>query len=470
MRELEMKEKNILAELDPLFHPRSVAILGASGKKGKVGRLFMERFVETGFQKLYPVNLRESEILGIKAYPTITDIPGSVDLALVLTPPAAVISTIKECVAKGVKGIIITTAGFGERGEKGKELEREIARVARDGGVRVVGPNCIGIYCPSSRLPFPMGPGKESGPVGVVSQSGSFADHLTVAATINGIRFSKAISCGNECDLTAIDFLEYLGEDPETTMIAAYIEGMKDGRRFYHLARNISKKKPMIVWKCGTTEAGARAAASHTGALAGSGPIWNGVLRQAGVMSVNSLEEMLDCLYALNFQPLPSGRKVGIITGPGGPAVGTTDACLELGLGVPQFCKETKEKLLKVVPPVGTSVDNPVDMSIAAAVAPDIYGDVIRILGQDENIDMLLVIGSGGKQFDNAIIEAMGELRKPLVVAIIIPIELVLQDFRLLQGSSVPVYTDPRRAANALSKLADYVELREGFQSRDLEL
>jgi len=465
-----MKEKNILAELDLLFHPRSVAILGASGKEGKVGRLFMERFIETGFQKLYPVNLRESEILGIKAYPTITDIPGPVDLALILTPPAAVIAAIKECVSKGVKGIIITTAGFGERGEKGKELEGEIARIARDGGARVVGPNCIGIYCPSSRLPFPMGPGRESGPVGVVSQSGSFADHLTVAATTNGIRFSKAISCGNECDLNAIDFLEYLGEDSETRIIAAYLEGMKDGRQFYYLARNISKKKPMIVWKCGTTEAGARAAASHTGALAGSGPIWNGVLRQAGIISVNSLEEMLDCLYALYFQPLPRGRKVGIITGPGGPAVGTTDACLELGLEVPQFCKETKEKLLKVVPPVGTSVDNPVDMSIAAAVASDIYGDVIRILGQDENIDMLLVIGSGGKQFDNAIMEGMRELRKPLAVAIIIPLELVLQDFRLLQGSSVPVYTDPRRAANALSKLADYVELREGVQYGDLEL
>ena len=459
-----MNGRNILAELEPLFHPKSVAILGASGKEGKVGRLFMERFIETGFQKLYPVNPRESEILGIKAYPAITDIPGPVDSALVLTPPAAVIVAIKECVAKGVKGIIITTAGFGERGDNGKELEREIVRIAREGGARVVGPNCIGIYCPSSRLPFPMGPGSESGPVGVVSQSGSFADHLTVAATTNGIRFSKAISCGNECDLNTIDFLEYLGEDPETKMILAYLEGIKDGRRFYQLARDISKKKPMIVWKCGTTEAGARAAASHTGALAGSGPIWNGVFRQAGIISVHSLEEMLDCLYILYFQPLPKGRNVGIITGPGGPAVGTTDACLEFGLKVPHLCKETEEKLIKVIPAVGTSVGNPVDMSIAAAVTPSVYRDVIRILGQDESIDMLLVIGSGGKQFDDAIIEAARDLSKPFVVAIIIPLELVIQDFRLLQANRVPVYTDPRRAANALAKLADYMELRGGAQ------
>jgi len=456
-----MAEKNILIELNPFFHPKSLAILGASGKEGKVGRLFMERFIESGFQKLYPVNPREVEILGVKAYPSLIDIPGSVDLALVLTPPASVIASVKECVAKGVKGIIITTAGFGEGGERGKELEREMARIARDGGARIVGPNCVGIYCPSSRLPFPRGPAMESGSVGIVSQSGSFADHLSLIATLNGVRFSKAISCGNECDLNVLDFLEYLGEDSETEIIIAYFEGIKDGRRFYRLTREISKKKPIIAWKCGTTEAGARAAASHTGALAGSRPIWDGVLKQVGIISVNSLEEVCDCLYTFYFRLMPRGKKVAIITGPGGPAVGTTDACLDLGLEVSRFSENTKNELYKVIPPVGTSVGNPVDLSIASAVAPKVYRDVIRILDRDENVDMLLVIGNGGRDFDNTIIEAKKESKKPLVVALIMPIELVLQDFKLLQRNSIPVYIDPRRAANALAKLANYAEFRQ---------
>lgn len=304
----------------------------------------------------------------------------------------------------------------------------------------------------------------EGGSVGIVSQSGSFADHLSLIATSNGVRFSKAISCGNECDLNALDFLEYLGEDSKTKIIIAYFEGIRDGRRFYQLTREILKKKPIIAWKSGTTEAGARAAASHTGALAGSRPIWEGVFRQVGIINVNSLEEVLDCLYAFYFQRMPRGRKVAIITGPGGPAVGTTDACLDLGLEVPQLSKNTKNELYKVIPPVGTSVGNPVDLSIASAEAPKVYRDVIKILDRDENVDMMLAIGNGGKEFDNTIIEAMKESKKPLLVTLMMPIELVLQDFKLLQANSIPVYTDPRKAANALAKLANYAEFRRRYE------
>jgi acetyltransferase len=303
----------------------------------------------------------------------------------------------------------------------------------------------------------------ESGSVGIVSQSGSFADHLSLIATLNGVRFSKAISCGNECDLNALDFLEYLGEDSETKIIIAYFEGIKDGRRFYRLTREISKEKPIIAWKCGTTEAGARAAASHTGAFAGSRPIWDGVLRQVGIVSVNSVEEVCDCLYAFYFRQMPRGKRIAIITGPGGPAVGTTDACLDLGLEVSPFSENTKNELYKVIPPVGTSVGNPVDLSIGSAVTPKVYRDVIRILDRDENVDMLLVIGNGGRDFDSIIIEATKGSEKPLVVALIMPIELVLQDFKLLQRNSIPVYIDPRSAANALAKLANYAEFRRRY-------
>ena len=459
-----MSERNILAELDPIFHPRSVALIGASGKQGKIGRVLMQRFLDTGFQQFYPVNPRESEILGVKAYRTVTDIPGPVDLAIVLTPTDAALAAVKECAAKGVRAIVITTAGFGEAGENGKELEREMVRIARESGARIIGPNCVGIYCPSSKLPFPLPASKESGTVGVVSQSGFFADFLTVTATANGIRFSKAISCGNESDLDVIDFLEYLGEDPQTEMIVAYLEGVKDGRRFYHLAKEISKKKPIILWKGGVTEAGAKAAASHTGAMAGSGPIWEGALRQAGVISVKSFEEVIDSLYALHLQPLPRGRRVAIISGPGGTAVSTTDRCLEMGLEIPPFSAHTFERLRKAMPPVGGSINNPIDLSLASVVNPRVHSDALRIAADDENIDMLLVIAVvGGEPLRDLILEAMAsvKIKKPLVVTVMAgSMQSVAQDFPLFLNSGISIYSDAVRAAKALARLSEYARFR----------
>jgi acyl-CoA synthetase (NDP forming) len=466
-----MTERNILAELDPIFHPRSVALIGASGKQGKIGRVLMERFLDTGFQEFYPVNPRESEILGVKAYRTVTDIPGPVDLAIVLTPTDAALAAVKECAAKGVRVIVITTAGFGEAGEEGKELQREMVRIARESGARIIGPNCVGIYCPSSKLPFPLPASQDSGTVGVVSQSGFFADFLTVTATANGIRFSKAISCGNESDLNVIDFLEYLGEDPETEIIVAYLEGVKDGRRFYNLAKEISKKKPIILWKGGVTEAGAKAAISHTGSMAGSGPIWEAALRQAGVISVKSFEEVIDSLYALHLQPLPRGRRVGIISGPGGTAVSTTDRCLEMGLEVPPFSTHTLERLRKTMPQVGGSIHNPIDLSLASVVNPRFHGDALRIVVDDENIDMLLVIAVvGGEPLRDLILEAMADvkIRKPLVVTVMAgSMQEVAQDFPLFLNSGISIYSDALRAAKALARLSEYARFRARWVDTD---
>lgn len=459
-----MSETGIFAELDPIFHPRSVALLGASNKQGKIGRLLMARFVEMGFEDLYPVNPRESEVLGVRAYGTVADIPGPVDMAIILTPTDGALAAVKDCVSIGVRTIVITTSGFAEAGVKGKELEQEMVRIARENGARIIGPNCVGIHCPSSRLPFPTGGGKDAGSVGLVSQSGFFADFLTLTATENGIRFSKAISCGNESDLTATDFLEYLGEDRETKTIIAYLEGIKDGRRFYALAKEISKKKPIILWKGGNTEAGARAAASHTGALAGSRAVWDGALRQAGIISVKSFEEVLDCLYIFHLQPVPEGRRVCIVSGPGGMAVSSTDLCLELGLEVPQFSGPTLARLRKALPLVGTSANNPVDLSFASLVAPHIHKDALRIVAEEEGVDMLLLITAvGGEQLRNDILEAMGDMRmrKPLAVTIMSgTMRSVADDFPLFLESGISVYTDPARASRALARLWEYARFR----------
>jgi acetyltransferase len=422
--------------------------------------MFMERFLESGFERLYPVNPREREILGVEAHPSVSAVPEPIDLALVLVPPRAVKDAVVECAACGVKGIVVIT---GSVGEGGAEEVRDIVRIARDGGCRIVGPNCLGVYCPASRLPYPMRPSMESGTVGVISQSGSFADLLTLIAGENGVRFSKAVSCGNESDLNAVDFLEYLGADPDTEIIVAYLEGIREGRRFYRLAREIAKSKPILAWKCGSTVAGSKAAASHTGALSGSREIWNAVVRGAGIIGVGSLEETLDCLYALHHQPLPRGRRIAIVTGPGGPAVGTVDICVERGLEIARISGETRGKIEKTIPASGTSVANPVDLSIAAIVAPRMYAEVIELLDRDQNVDMLLVIGTGGEEFTDAIGDAVRVIHKPVAVSLINPIASLLRDYEILMGSGVPVYPDPVRAAVALGRLADYVSVRTRY-------
>jgi acetyltransferase len=464
MNEERMAQSQLYKELNTIIQPESVALIGATAKEGKVGRMFMDRFLETGYRTLYPVNPGADEILDIKAYPSVKAIPGPVDMAVILTPPAAVLSMVKECVEKGVKGVVINSAGFGEGGEKGKALERELVRIARKGGTRLIGPNCIGIYCPAARLPFPRPSGTESGKVGVVSQSGSLADHLALIATKNGIRFSKAISSGNECDLNAVDFLEYLGEDPDTEIIIAYLEGIRDGRAFSRLAKELTKKKPMILWKAGVSDAGARAAASHTGALAGSAAVWDGVIKGSGIVRVKSFEDILDTLYLFYHQPLPLGKRVAIVTGPGGPAVGTTDACLEMGLEVPRLFGKIREKLQGVLPPAGTSADNPVDLTLASVVNPALYGDVVKILGQDEQIDMILIIGTGGEKFQNSVSEAVQEINKPIAAAILMPMDSVLQDTDVLLNQGIPVYSDARRAVKALARLSEYAAFRQALK------
>jgi acetate---CoA ligase (ADP-forming) len=462
--EESMTKRSIFAELDPMFHPRSVALIGASGKPGKVGRVLMDRFLETGFQEFYPVNPAEQEILGVKAYRAINDIPGPVDMAIVLTPTDATLTAVEECAAKGVKTIVITSAGFGETSPKGKELEQEMVRAARQGGARIIGPNCVGIFCPASRLPYPLPAPFQSGSVGVISQSGFFADYLTQVASSNGIGFSKAISCGNESDLTATDFLEYLGEDPETKLIIGYLEGIKDGKRFHALIQEISREKPIILWKGGRTEAGARAAVSHTGAMAGSGAVWEGVFRQAGVISVKSFEEALDCLYAFHLQPLPKGRRVGIVSGPGGTAVGTTDMCLDLGLAVPRFSRRARERLRETLPPVINAINNPVDLTLASLVTPRVTGDAIRILLEEESVDMLLVVAViGGELLRGIIAEAIAasEKKKPVVVTIMAEnMQSVVQDVPLFLRSGISVYSDAARAAKALARLVERAQFR----------
>jgi len=450
-----------VSDLEQIFHPRSVSIIGASGREGSFGRMFLEGLIRIGFREIYPVHPRETELLGLKAYQSIKDIPHDVDVAILMTPPDSTLQVVQDCAEKGMKGIIVFTAGFGEKGAEGKKIEQEICRVAGTRSIRVIGPNSIGVYCPTSKLlTFPQGLmhdiTTEGGPVGSFSHSGSFVDYLTYILTKKGIRFSKVVSCGNECDLNAVDFLEYFGHDKETKIIISYLEGIKDGQRFFQLAREISKEKPIIIWKGGATELGAKAAMSHTGALAGTKLVWDAMFEQTGIISVRSFEEIVDCLFCLYYLPLPEGKRIAVVAGMGGTNVGTTDNCIELGLEMANLSDATLERLTKILPPVGTSVGNPTDIGVAILVAPNLYGETLKVLSEDENVDMLLAISDPGRPCTQSIVEAAKTIKKPLAVTLFALPEFAAEEYAFLAQNKIAAFGDAKRAAAALAKVSKY--------------
>jgi acyl-CoA synthetase (NDP forming) len=450
-----------VSDLEQIFHPRSLSIIGASSKEGSFGRMFLEGLIRIGFREIYPVHPRETELLSLKAYQSIKAIPHDIDVAILMTPPDSTLHVVQDCAEKGMKGIIVFTAGFGEKGAEGKKIEQQICTTARSKGIRVIGPNSIGIYCPTSKLlTFPQGLmhgiTTEGGPVGSFSHSGSFVDYLTHILTKKGIRFSKVISCGNECDLSAVDFLEYFGQDKQTRIIISYLEGIKDGRRFFELARGISKDKPIIIWKGGATELGAKAAMSHTGALAGTKYVWDAMFEQAGIISVRGFEEIVDCLSCLYRLPLPGGRRIAVVAGMGGTNVGTTDNCIDLGLEMARLSDATLERLAKLLPPVGTSIGNPADIGVATLVAPNLYGETLKILNEDKSVDMLLAISDPGRPCTQSIVEAAKVIKKPLAVTLFALPEFATEEYAFLAQNNIATFGDAKRAVAALAKVTKY--------------
>lgn len=457
-------------QLERILNAESVALVGASDKEGSFGRLFLEGLRDTGCRKIYPVNPKREEILGIKAYPSVSAVPAELDVAILLTPPESVLPLVKECVENKVKGVVVFASGFGELGAEGKELEREIGRIGREGGTRIIGPNCLGFFNPAAGvITYPQvlmkGVPKEPGSIGGFSQSGSFVDYLVWFLGAKGLRFSTIVSCGNEADLAAEDYLEYLGQDDRTKTIVAYMEGVKDGRRFFEVAREVAAKKPIILWKGGLSEQGARAAASHTGALAGSASIWNAMFKQTGIVNVSSVEEVVDLAVAFHYLPLPKGPRIAIISGQGGTGVGTADNCYALGLEVPRLSDGTAARLREVLPPVGTSVGNPTDTGVASLLDPGLYAKAIEIVADDEGIDMILVISTPVQACLENVAAAAKAIDKPLAVSVFALPESEPGIYNFLSGQGVAAYPDPKRAVRALARMAEYARFVDDRQA-----
>lgn len=458
-----------LAGLEYLFHPKSVAIVGVSANNW--AGTWLKLLLDLGFaSRIYPVNPKLNEVMGLKVYPSVRDIPDVVDYVIISTPAQTTPQVVEDCAAKGVKIAHLYTAGFTESGEEeGKRLEAELVEIARRSGMRIVGPNCMGVHCPSGHLSWRPDLPRESGAISFLSQSGWNAVDLLNIGKVRGFHFGKVVSYGNACDLDEADFLRYFAVDPDTRIIAVYIEGVKKGQRFLTALREATRVKPVVVLKGGRSGAGTRAAASHTGSLVGTEAIWDSVLKQCGAIRVYNLDEFADTLLALAYLPPPRGRSVAVIGSGGGPSVQAADDCESAGLSVPQLPLEIIREMEKFTPSAGTSLKNPIDSPLqlwgpgelyqatkVIAACPEIALLIVHI-----GVDFFLIWPEGRKQLremNEAIIGAGRETSKPVAVVLrscssAEGWQAVLETQGTYNKAGFPVYPSIARAAQAISKL-----------------
>ncbi|MBW2060607.1 MAG: CoA-binding protein [Deltaproteobacteria bacterium] len=382
-------------KIDILFNPKSVAIIGASRTIGKWGFTFTLHLTQGQYKgAVYPINPAGGNLLGHKLYRSLKEIPGPVDLAFILLPPEKVAEAIAQCGEIGVPAIVVITAGFQELGSVGRILEEEVAAAARATQIAMVGPNCAGISSPyPMKLYCMMQPNfPPPGNIALVSQSGNIAGSIQHICWKQDIGISRCVSVGNQALLKTEDFLEYFITDEQTKVVIAYLESVSDGKRFMDVARRLTSVKPLILIKGGQTATGVRAAKSHTGAIAGSDAVFEGMCQQCGIIRVNDVEDMFDTAVAVISQPLPEGNRVGIVANGGGWGVLTADACIEAGLDVVELPEEALEALDKRLPPWWNR-QNPVDM--VAGMSRGAFFKAIETLAKTEVIDGLIVLGFG---------------------------------------------------------------------------
>lgn len=457
------------------FPPQAVAIVGVSRNEsmhhpGYTGARIFRMLTDSGFQgRLYPVNPKASEINGVKAYPSVTSIPEPLDLVTITVPASSVVQVLEDCVSAGARNVQICSSGFGETGDaEGKLMESRIREIALRERVRVIGPNCMGFHVPSVRMKMFEEAQLVQGPVAFVSQSGGHAREYLLQGPKYGLGFSKVISYGNALVMDATDFLEYLSTDPETQVICLYLEGVKDGRKLIELVRQVNPVKPVVVWKAGLTESGARAAASHTGSLAGDKHIWEAFFEQTGAIRVGSIEEMAEVAMSIvRLKPLPRAR-VAVLASGGGNSVATGDVCAEEGLEMPALSLQTRASLTEYISLVNQGVINPLDVPGVLASVP-LLRRTLGVLAEDPTIDLVILRLS--PEFLAGAIGAVSEFvdcvlgfarenagGKQIVVAMaeegmVGGAEKYADDLR---EAGITVYGSLRRACRALNKFSRY--------------
>ncbi|NSW85934.1 MAG: acetate--CoA ligase family protein [Syntrophobacteraceae bacterium] len=450
--------------LDAIFSPKSVAVIGASTKPGKVGHDIFVNILKGGFQgTLYPVNPQARSVQCVKAYPTILDIPDPVDLAIIILPPAEALKAVEQAPQKGVQGIVIVSAGFREVGGEGRRIEDEIAARCRQAGIRLVGPNCLGVINPhpsvrlnasfSARMPA-------YGHISFISQSGALCTAVLDFAADRDFGFSKFISIGNKADVDELDLLRYFHKDQDTEVIMIYLEELRRGREFIDEVREITsgdRPTPIIAVKSGRTAAGARAAASHTGSLAGTEGIYEAIFQQSGILRAESIEELFNYAHAFSGKKIPNGNKVAIITNAGGPGIVATDMTITSGLELAHFKEETIEALASHLPATANLL-NPVD--VIGDASQDRYENALGAVIKDEGVDGALVILTPQSMTNalgtaEAITRIANRTYKP-VLCCFMGIVDVSEGVKYLQERGIPVFRFPEHAAQAFGALYRY--------------
>jgi len=461
--------------LEEVFNPRGVAVVGVSGS-GKMGYAegVTRALMEAGCPAIYPVNPKYKEAMGLKCYPDLKSIPGVVDFVVVSIPAGAVLSLLDDCAAKGVKAVQFFTAGFSESGIAERvDLENEMLRKAVAGGVRIIGPNCVGAFVPKSRLVNLAGVSHDPGSIAFISQSGGHANNIVQFGDSRGLRFSKVVSYGNGLDVDEIEMLNYFAEDPDTKIIGAYIEGVRDGKGFAEALKSAAEKKPVVIYKGGRTDAGKRAAFSHTASMTSSVAAFDALCRQVNAIVVEDLDEMIDVLALLSYaDPLPSGTGVAMIGAGGGPSVLAGDVMEKQELKLPMMPEDTQDALKKVLPVDGSIFSNPLDTPNMAS--PEAISLAMDIIGKVPDIHTLFyhmgfhpISRWGMNRFladdyarilSRFLVKARNEMGKPVLLALRPPGDLPgMEEFLGVQSEAVkaglPVFYSLDGLAGAVSRV-----------------
>ncbi len=460
-------------KLDYIFNPKSVAIVGASNTAGKMGYVYMKNILSGGWiGKIYPINPNEKEIQGHRAYASLKEAPEPIDLAIIVVPPKAVPSVMKDCAEGGVKAAVIITAGFKETGQVGAKLELEVAEISKKAGIRAVGPNCFGIYNCNTGLNASMGLGipPRGGDISFATQSGAYGMAIFTCAMDMGLKFAKIMAYGNKVDVDDVDALQYFGNDPETKVVALFVESIDRGREFFEAAEKVVLKKPVVCTKIGRTAAAARASVSHTGALTGSYAIYETAFRQSGIIQARTGLELIDIIRAFDNQPLPEGNRVGILTNSGGTGIELTDLCQENELDVPELPADVQATIKPILLPFA-SAKNPVDITPDWTRFGELYykctAELLKCDEIDIAIPILLQRSAMSEEAVKGVRDATDEfqcrknMKKPVIVCWV-SIKDAEKNQKILDDAHIPYYAWPERTARVAGAMWRYSKyLRE---------
>jgi acetate---CoA ligase (ADP-forming) len=474
-----MKRRHMVSRsLDRVFNPRSVAVIGASEVPGKAAERRTRSLIEGDYQgDIYLINPKRSELFGRKAYPSITAVDKEVDLVMIVVAPRFLVPAVAESVQMGAKGIIIITAGLGESGEEGKKIEARILAEAAKTGAYVIGPNCSGMFSASAGMNLLGVPRLQKGAVSVLAQSGNVIDSLTHYAAVRGAGFSKIISLGNAIGVSFPEYIAYLKDDPNTKAVMIYLEGIKDGNKLIQVARDTAKVKPVIALKVGRSKAGARAAASHTGSLAGDELIVDAAFRQAGIVRVSNVDELFDVAHTFSACPLPRGNRVAILSEGGGDNSIAADNAETQGMEVPVLSTATQEKM-KPFLLEGMPASNPIDYGGTAEENPHMITECVKVCLEDDQVDGVYITGFFGgfkdiiaphvaeleEQTSRELVDLVREKQKPVFVHTSFAREPI-KSLDILKAGGVPVFESSERTARCLSALMKFSLNRKKFEA-----